>query len=240
MFRAFVPSSDPVSIAPSARPPLLPVFRSVATQSAALVQQRVKVSAKASAKAPRAVVAPVRAAAAKDASSRRSAILGGVAAATAALALSGFSVVKDTRDGYQFYYPVGWQEITVDGQDAVYKDIIEPLESVALNIYPTTRENLAEIGTPDEVAKTLVSKALAVPGSQAKVLKTAQRKDKEGHLYYALEYVTKTNSYERHALTIVTITQGKFYTLTTGSSERRWLKMKDRLQTTIDSFNVYY
>jgi photosystem II oxygen-evolving enhancer protein 2 len=247
VFRAFVPSSDPVSIAPSARPPLLPVFRSVATQSAALVQQRVKVSAKASAKAPRAVVAPVRAAAAKDASSRRSAILGGVAAATAALApakpalaLSGFSVVKDTRDGYQFYYPVGWQEITVDGQDAVYKDIIEPLESVALNIYPTTRENLAEIGTPDEVAKTLVSKALAVPGSQAKVLKTAQRKDKEGHLYYALEYVTKTNSYERHALTIVTITQGKFYTLTTGSSERRWLKMKDRLQTTIDSFNVYY
>jgi hypothetical protein len=63
---------------------------------------------------------------------------------------------------------------------------------------------------------------------------------KDGHLYYALEYVTKTNSYERHALTIVTITQGKFYTLTTGSSERRWPKMKDRLQVTIDSFNVYY
>jgi photosystem II oxygen-evolving enhancer protein 2 len=38
----------------------------------------------------------------------------------------------------------------------------------------------------------------------------------------------------------VTITQGKFYTLTTGSSERRWPKMKDRLQVTIDSFNVYY
>ena len=57
-------------------------------------------------------------------------------------------------------------------------------------------------------------------------------------MYYALEYM-RTNSYERHALTIVTITQGKFYTLTTGSSERRWAKMKDRLQT-IDSFNVYY
>lgn len=226
-------------------PPALPrVTRSVAAQSAALVQQRVKVSAKAPSKATRAVL-PVRASAGEP--SRRSAVLGGVAAATAALApagpalaLSGFSVVKDTRDGYQFYYPVGWQEITVDGQDAVFKDIIEPLESVALNIYPTSRESLAEIGTPDEVAKTLVAKALAIPGAAAKVLKTAQRKDKEGHLYYALEYVTKTNSYERHALTIVTITQGKFYTLTTGSSERRWNKMKDRLQTTIDSFNVYY
>ena len=223
-------------------PPSIATLRS-ATQSASLVQQRVRVSATKAAKSSRAV-APVRASAEP---SRRSAVLGGVAAAAAALApagpalaLSGFSVVKDTRDGYQFFYPVGWQEISVDGQDAVFKDVIEPLESVALNIYPTSRESLAEIGSPDEVAKTLVSKALAIPGAQAKVLKTAQRKDKEGHLYYALEYVTKTNSYERHALTIVTITQGKFYTLTTGSSERRWAKMKDRLQTTIDSFNVYY
>ena len=70
------------------------------------------------------------------------------------------------------------------------------------------------------------------------MLKTAQRKDKEAALPRA-GCVTKTNSYERHALTIVTITQGKFYTLTTGSSERRWAKM-GRLQTTIDSFNVYY
>jgi photosystem II oxygen-evolving enhancer protein 2 len=223
-------------------PPSIATLRS-ATQSASLVQQRVRVSATKAAKSSRAV-APVRASAEP---SRRSAVLGGVAAAAAALApagpalaLSGFSVVKDTRDGYQFFYPVGWQEISVDGQDAVFKDVIEPLESVALNIYPTSRESLAEVGTPDEVAKTLVSKALAIPGAQAKVLKTAQRKDKEGHLYYALEYVTKTNSYERHALTIVTITQGKFYTLTTGSSERRWAKMKDRLQTTVDSFNVYY
>ena len=162
---------------------------SVATQSTALVQQRVTAKTARSARSARAV-APVRAVASNDAgSTRRQAVLSGIAAAAAslapagpALALSGFSVVKDTRKGYQFYYPVGWQEITVDGQDAVYKDIIEPLESVALNIYPTSRESLTEIGNPDEVAKTLVAKALAVPGAQAKVLKTAQRKDKEGHL----------------------------------------------------------
>ena len=28
-------------------------------------------------------------------------------------------------------YPVGWQEIVVDGQAKVFKDVIEPLESVA-------------------------------------------------------------------------------------------------------------
>jgi|TARA_B100001142_G_C14210561_1_gene607437 photosystem II oxygen-evolving enhancer protein 2 len=228
-------------------PSKLPRSSPRSTQSAAFAHTRVATTAKAS-KATRRVSTIVHASATEGANAtRRQAVLSTAALSASLLtnakpahALSGFSVVKDTRDGYQFYYPVGWQEISVDGQDAVYKDVIEPLESVALNIYPTQRESLTDIGSPDEVANTLVGKALAVPGAQAKVLKTAQRKDKDGHLYYFLEYVTKSNQYERHALTIVTITQGKFYTLTTGSSERRWPKMKDRLQTVIDSFNVYY
>ena len=129
-----------------------------------------------------------------------------------ALAISGMNSTKDTREGYEFLYPVGWQEISVDGQQAVYKDIIEPLESVALNVYPTQRESVREIGTPDEVAKTLVGKALTAPGAQGKVLATSERTDKDGHLYYQFEFVTRTKSYERHALTVVTVTQGKFYT----------------------------
>ena len=157
-----------------------------------------------------------------------------------ALAISGMNATKDTREGYEFLYPVGWQEISVDGQQAVYKDIIEPLESVALNVYPTQRESVREIGTPDEVAKTLVGKALTAPGAQGKVLATSERTDKDGHLYYQFEFVTRTKSYERHALTVVTVTQGKFYTLTTGSSEKRWNKMKERLAATVGSFKVYY
>ena len=157
-----------------------------------------------------------------------------------ALAISGMNATKDTREGYEFLYPVGWQEISVDGQQAVYKDIIEPLESVALNVYPTQRESVREIGTPDEVAKTLVGKALTAPGAQGKVLATSERTDKDGHLYYQFEFVTRTKSYERHALTVVTVTQGKFYTLTTGSSEKRWNKMKERLTATVGSFKVYY
>lgn len=31
---------------------------------------------------------------------------------------------------------------------------------------------------------------------------------------------------------------GKFYTLTTGAKERRWGKMKDKLQTVVDSFQI--
>ena len=157
-----------------------------------------------------------------------------------ALAISGMNATKDTREGYEFLYPVGWQEISVDGQQAGYKDIIEPLESAALNVYPTQRESVREIGTRDVVAKTLVGKALTAPGAQGKVLATSERTDKDGHLYYQFEFVTRTKSYERHALTVVTVTQGKFYTLTTGSSEKRWNKMKERLTATVGSFKVYY
>lgn len=32
---------------------------------------------------------------------------------------------------------------------------------------------------------------------------------------------------------------GKFYTLTTGANERRWEKMKDRLKTVVDSFQIF-
>jgi photosystem II oxygen-evolving enhancer protein 2 len=155
-------------------------------------------------------------------------------------ALSGFNVVKESREGYQFIYPTGWQEITVDGQAKVYKDIIEPLESISLNIYPTERESLRDIGTANEVAETLVKQALSAPGALGKLLSAKERTDKDGHLYYSFEFVSKTKSYERHALTTVTITQGKFFTLTTGSSERRWDKIKERLYAANDSFQVYY
>ena len=179
--------------------------------------------------------------------SRRQAVLSTAAGAFAltqnvnpSYALSGFNVVKETRDGYQFIYPVGWQEISVDGQAKVFKDIIEPLESISLNVYPTERESLKDIGTAQEVAETLVKQALSAPGALGKLLSAKERTDKDGHLYYSFEFVSKTKSYERHALTTVTITQGKFFTLTTGSSERRWDKMKERLNAANDSFQVYY
>ena len=179
--------------------------------------------------------------------SRRQAVLSTAAGAVSltqgvnpSYALSGFNVVKESREGYQFIYPVGWQEISVDGQAKVYKDIIEPLESISLNIYPTERESLKDIGTAQEVAETLVKQALSAPGALGKLLSVKERTDKDGHLYYSFEFVSATKSYERHALTTVTITQGKFFTLTTGSSERRWNKMKDRLNAANDSFQVYY
>lgn len=65
-----------------------------------------------------------------------------------------FTPVKDTQDGYSFVYPFGWQEVAVKGQDIVYKDVIEPLESVSVSITQTDKANVAEFGSPAEVRPT--------------------------------------------------------------------------------------
>lgn len=48
-------------------------------------------------------------------------------------------------------FVLGLQEVSVKGQDCVYKDVIEPLESVSVNIIETNKTDIKEFGTPDEV-----------------------------------------------------------------------------------------
>ena len=50
-------------------------------------------------------------------------------------------------------------QVSVRGQDIVYKDVIEPLESVSVSITKTDKEVISEFGTPAE--------ARACPGSPA-------------------------------------------------------------------------
>ena len=94
------------------------------------------------------------------------------------------------------------------------------------------------------------------------------QRDIEGRTYYEFEFATKANTYIRHALAVVTVANGKlglvfpfcklikqqsvcpqfasyywhiagkFYTLTTGSNENRWEKMKQRLVEVVKSFQV--
>ncbi len=58
--------------------------------------------------------------------------------------------MKDAQDGYSFVYLFGWQEVAVKGQDVVYKDVIEPLESVSVSITKTDKERVSEYGPAAE------------------------------------------------------------------------------------------
>lgn len=185
------------------------------------------------------------------AAGRRQAMLG-TAASTAVLLQSsrrearadgvprGFKPVKDTGDGYAFLYPVGWQEVSVKGEDIVFKDVIEPLESVSVNIIPTEQASVSDLGTKEQVAEAMVQKVLTPPGQKSKILDVTEKKDDNGKAYYTFEYASQGPTYIRRALTTVAISNGKFYTLTTGANDRRWNKMESRLRTVANSFTLLY
>ncbi|KAK6933223.1 PsbP, C-terminal [Dillenia turbinata] len=156
----------------------------------------------------------------------------------AAESKKGFLPILDKKDGYSFLYPFGWQEVVIEGQDKVFKDVIEPLESVSINMIPTGKQDIHELGSPQQVAEALIKKVLA-PSSQKTKLIEASERDVDGKAYYTFEFLAQAPNYTRHALSAIAIGNGKFYTLTTGANERRWEKMKDKLHTVVDSFTIF-
>uniref|UniRef100_A0A0F7GX99 PsbP-like protein 1 n=1 Tax=Goodyera fumata TaxID=1390594 RepID=A0A0F7GX99_9ASPA len=158
-------------------------------------------------------------------------------ASFAAEVKKGFQFVSDKKDGYSFLYPFGWQEVVVQGQDKVFKDVIEPLESVSINLVPTIKQDVRELGSPQEVADILIKKVLAPPSQKVKLVEASEHDD-DGKAYYTFEFIAQAPNFTRHALGAIAIANGKFYTLTTGANERRWEKIKDRLHTVVDSFKV--
>ncbi|KAL5733307.1 hypothetical protein ACOSP7_032650 [Xanthoceras sorbifolium] len=150
----------------------------------------------------------------------------------------GFLSVTDKNDGYSFVYPFGWQEVIIEGQDKVFKDVIEPLESVSINLVKTSKQDIRDFGSPQEVAQILIKKFLAPPTQKTKII-AASEHDVDGKAYYTFEFTAQAPNYIRHAIGAVTVGNGRFYTLTTGANERRWGKMKDRLETVVDSFKIF-
>eukprot|EP00240_Pyramimonas_obovata_P013437 CAMPEP_0118922534 /NCGR_PEP_ID=MMETSP1169-20130426/1436_1 /TAXON_ID=36882 /ORGANISM="Pyramimonas obovata, Strain CCMP722" /LENGTH=231 /DNA_ID=CAMNT_0006863425 /DNA_START=60 /DNA_END=755 /DNA_ORIENTATION=+ len=216
----------------------------------ASLQQRNKSTAKVSVRAPARKVSCVKASASSQGRaeiSRREVISTSTAVAAATLAApalagnipSGFSAVSDSNKNYAFLIPFGWQEVAVDGADVVYKDVIEPLESVSLTILPTQTEKLSDIGSPEKVAQALLDNVLATPAQGPKLVSASSR-EVEGNTYYTFEYTAQGRSYTRHAVASVSIRDGKFYTLTAGANERRWKKMEKKIGTVAKSFyNMY-
>ncbi|XP_027351805.1 psbP-like protein 1, chloroplastic isoform X3 [Abrus precatorius] len=86
----------------------------------------------------------------------------------------GFLHVLDKKDGYSFLYPFGWQEVVIEGEDKVFKDVIEPLESVSVNMIPTGKLDIKEFGPPEQVAETLVKKVLAPPNQKTKIIEAKE------------------------------------------------------------------
>ena len=143
--------------------------------------------------------------------------------------------VKDLQDNYAFAYPQGWEEVRVEGLDRVYKDLIEPLESVSVTILPTQTEKLADLGNAQEVAPQFIDKVLATPGSKFNLLEASTR-ETEGQTYYTFIYEIEQSGLKRFGVSTISINEGKFSVLTTGAGERRWKKVKGTLLTMASTF----
>jgi photosystem II oxygen-evolving enhancer protein 2 len=81
------------------------------------------------------------------------------------------------------------------------------------------------------------AQVLTSPGTDVKIVSSSVR-EQAGRQYYEFEFTAATDRFARHQLATVVVNDGKFYTLTTGASERRWGKMKDRLTRTAKSFEL--
>ncbi|CAG9464830.1 unnamed protein product [Pedinophyceae sp. YPF-701] len=160
-------------------------------------------------------------------------------ASAAAKKPKGYNICRDDNDNYTFLYPFGWQEVSVDGLDVCYKDVIEPLESVSVSLVLTDKESVDEFGTPLEIADTLVATALSNKRQKTKVL-DAKRVERQGRPYVEFEFLAEAPNYTRHALGVVTVSNGKFYIVSTGANERRWGKMQKKVKTVVDSFEILY
>eukprot|EP00793_Prasinoderma_coloniale_P004857 PRCOL_00000618-RA len=196
------------------------------------------------ARAPRRarVIAAAEGAAAAPAPARRAMLSAGAALAAGAAvgvapasAAGGYVPVKDLQDNYEFLYPQGWEEVRVQGQDKVFKDLIEPLESVSVTVLPTQTEKLTDLGDAKTVAPQFIDKVLSTPGSEFKLKDVSTRED-AGHTYYTFIYEVVQNGFKRFGVSTIAIDGGKFYVLTTGAGDKRWPKVQRTLLTVADSF----
>lgn len=124
------------------------------------------------------------------------------------LPAAGFRVARDTEDNYQFYYPNGWEQVSVQGYEAVYTDVIEILDSVSLAIADTSRKNVRDLGSPEEACRALVDKQLATETQTARLLKASEKVDSNGIPYYDFEFALARPDALLHGLGVLTIADG--------------------------------
>ncbi len=155
--------------------------------------------------------------------------------------VTGLKSYVDTSDGYQFFYPNGWLEVPVkSGPDVVFHDVIESTENVSVVISPVPDgKTLEELGTPSEIGYQLQKRAIAPPNSnrQAELINVASR-EVNGKTYYLMEYEVKIGEVARHDLASVTVSRGKLYTFNASTTDVRWRKAKNVLETVVKSFLV--
>ena len=153
---------------------------------------------------------------------------------------AGLEAYQSPDGRYAFLYPTGWTRVKVDGgPEIIYHDLINSNETLSLVISDVNNEvQLEQLGSPKEVAQTLIDKVIAPEGSGRSVkLINANKREDTNHIFYDLEYELNLNEQPRHELATVVIDRGTLYTFAVGTNEERWDKVDGIFTNVIKSFN---
>jgi len=155
---------------------------------------------------------------------------------------SGLVPFADSKDGYRFLYPNGWEETKGNSAiDILFHDIIEPSENVSVAITKLqTVASLEEIGEPEAIGLRVLKRVVAPEGSgrQGKLLNAEQHQYSDRN-YYTFEYaVERAQGEPRHDLVTVSTNRGNLYTLSISASEKRWGKVKNLFTRVAKSFTI--
>ena len=153
---------------------------------------------------------------------------------------AGLEAYQSPDGRYAFLYPTGWTRVKVDGgPEIIYHDLINSNETLSLVVSDLNKDvQLEQLGTPIEVAQTLLTKVIAPEGSGRKVtLIDASKREASNHIFYNLEYELDLNEQDRHELATVVIDRGTLYTFAVGTNEERWNKVNGMFTNIIESFN---
>lgn len=153
----------------------------------------------------------------------------------------GLQAYTDTYDGYRFLYPAGWTEVKVSGNaDVVFHDIVNETENISVVISDVPEgQTLKDLGTPTEVGYKLSKSLNTMTGEDRDVeLANAVEFERDGELYYILEYIADLPSGTRHNLASVVVRRDKLFTYNASTIESRWDKMADLMKQSVTSFSV--
>ncbi|ERN41801.1 PsbP [Rubidibacter lacunae KORDI 51-2] len=160
--------------------------------------------------------------------------------------VSGLQAYVNATRGYEFRYPNGWVEVTVDSGsseiDLVLRDFVERTENLSVAIGDVAPgKTLAALGSPSEVGYRLLKNAIAPAGADRKAdLVGAELGNVGTQTYYRLEYaVTLPSGQQRHNLASVAVSHDKLFTFNVSVPERRWQRLSAVYEAMVDSFRVY-
>lgn len=152
---------------------------------------------------------------------------------------------SNAAKGYQLLHPNGWGSVEVRGAspgvDVIFRDVIEQNENLSVIINPVPKgKTLAELGSPTDVGYRFMEETKERTGGQREPeLLNAESLEKNGQLYYLLEYQAhEPGKPDRHSLSSVAISRDKLYTFTVVTNESRWANRAKLFRFITEAFTV--